>query len=537
MKIEKLVSLPIVAVLVFCVTVVAMAVATPVVAYAQDGDEAAQGTAELPLPALQLQRFRPAPGQADYITVFGTGVAEHLDWNVGAYFNYGDNPMQLGAYERPGEQTVVYQANLDMLASIGLFDLLEVGLVIPWTMRQRSRDLRPILPPGSPSRTDLTRTDLNDLRFLSKLQLLGLEDNTIALSLVAAGSVPLVGSNSLTSDGGIGAEGLVVGEYVFRETIRTSANLGFRYRPGSRQIRASILGNEVVWGLGVHSPFLTDNLDALAEVVGAVSVQSRPDHLSGISPGEVPTEVKGALRYGFDPDWSVTTGMSAGLGDGIGAPSWRFFVGISGKWATGGWWNVDYNRPRFQGETDPCDPRVRERQMGRLRFDPADCPDVPSPTSDPLDTAWLDEPVESPDREWFERMEQKEESVEGDAALRQGAIIITENVIFETGSAEIDASSHQLLDDVATLIKRHDEIRLIRIDGHTDSVGNAQMNLQLSEERAASVRQYLINEGVQGYRMRAVGFGEENPIGDNATEEGREQNRRVEFNILEMETE
>ena len=520
-------------------------VAVPFVAHAQDDGNADQqappngqaDTAELRLPPLQLQRFRPAPGQADYITVFSTGVAEHLDWNVGVYLNYADNPMQLGAYERPGERTVVYQANMDLIASIGLFDRLEVGLVQPWTMRQKSRDLRPVLPPGSPVRTDLARTAINDLRVLTKLQILGLEDHSIGLALVTAGSFPIGGSNSLTSDGQIGAEGLLVGEYVIKETIRTSANAGFRYRPGDRQIRESILGNEVVWGFGVHSPFLTDDLDALAEVAGAVAVQPAPEHLSGVTPGEVPVEVKGALRYGFDTNWSVTSGLSAGLGDGIGAPSWRFFVGISGKWATGGWWNVDYRHPRFQGQTDPCDPRVRERQEGRLRFDPADCPDVPSPTADPMDTAWLDEPVESPDREWFERMEREEESVEGDAALRQGMIVITDKVTFETGSAEIARSSYGLLDDVATLINRHDEIRLIRIDGHTDSVGNAQMNLELSEDRAASVRQYLIDKGVAGYKLRAVGFGEESPIATNDTEEGRAQNRRVEFNILEMETE
>lgn len=505
----------------------------PVPVQAQDDE----GGDALELPSLQLQRFQPAPGPADYITVWGTGISEHMEWTAGAYFNYGTNPMQLGAYERPGERTVSYQANLDFVGTLGLYDLVELGVLIPWTMRQRSVELQPILPVGSPSRSDLPRTGLNDLRLTAKYQWQGLHEGRFGLSFVGALSAPTGRSNALTSDGGFGGELLAVGEYVFAETIRTSANLGFRYRPGTRQIRENILGNEVTWGLAAHAPFFTDDVDAIAELSGAFPLQSQ-EPLTGITPGEVPVEIRGALRYGIAPDWSLTTGMSAGMGDGIGAPRWRFFAGISGKWATGGWWNVNYRRPRFQGRTDPCDPRIREQQLGRLRFDPTECPDHQDGwDEDEVDTAWLDEPVESPDPEWMDRIQEDGTDEEGGAMLRQGAIIITEQVTFETGSADLTEESFAILDDVAALINRHDDIRRLRVEGHTDNVGGAGMNLELSEARSESVRQYLITMGVDADRVQAVGYGESRPVADNDTAEGRAKNRRVEFNIMEMDTE
>jgi OOP family OmpA-OmpF porin len=65
------------------------------------------------------------------------------------------------------------------------------------------------------------------------------------------------------------------------------------------------------------------------------------------------------------------------------------------------------------------------------------------------------------------------------------------------------------------------------IEGHTDSVGNDDYNLKLSQRRADAVRQYLLDKGVAGARLEAKGFGESQPVADNKTVEGRAQNRRV----------
>ncbi len=118
--------------------------------------------------------------------------------------------------------------------------------------------------------------------------------------------------------------------------------------------------------------------------------------------------------------------------------------------------------------------------------------------------------------------------------LTDSSIDIKEKVMFETGSSDILAESHGLLNEVAALLVDNPQIELINIDGHTDSVGSARKNKKLSQERAASVATFLAAAGVEESRMNAEGHGAETPIADNETEEGRDENRRVEFNIVKQ---
>ena len=75
----------------------------------------------------------------------------------------------------------------------------------------------------------------------------------------------------------------------------------------------------------------------------------------------------------------------------------------------------------------------------------------------------------------------------------------------------------------------------IRIEGHTDSQGGDDYNLKLSNDRAASVFNYLVNKGIDSSRMKSQGFGEASPLDTNRTEQGRANNRRVEFHIVDSD--
>lgn len=119
--------------------------------------------------------------------------------------------------------------------------------------------------------------------------------------------------------------------------------------------------------------------------------------------------------------------------------------------------------------------------------------------------------------------------------LRDDRIEIRQAVQFEFGKAVLLDESKDLLDEVAGIIKDNPGIKKVRVEGHTDNVGNRQTNLRLSRERAASVRQYLISQGVAANRLVAQGYGMSKPVDTNDTEEGRAKNRRVEFNIVERE--
>lgn len=118
--------------------------------------------------------------------------------------------------------------------------------------------------------------------------------------------------------------------------------------------------------------------------------------------------------------------------------------------------------------------------------------------------------------------------------LTDSAIKIADKVMFETGKATLLEASNGLLDDVAKMMVDNPQIEVLQVEGHTDATGGAATNKKLSRARAESVRDYLVGRGVDNKRLVAKGFGPDKPIADNETEEGREANRRVEFNIIKQ---
>ena len=111
-------------------------------------------------------------------------------------------------------------------------------------------------------------------------------------------------------------------------------------------------------------------------------------------------------------------------------------------------------------------------------------------------------------------------------------IVILQQVLFDTGRATIKAESFPLIEEVAGVLKDHPEILELRVEGHTDSRGAKAFNMRLSQNRADSVMKALVERGIDPARLTAKGFGPTEPIGDNATEEGRQKNRRVQFTII-----
>ena len=105
---------------------------------------------------------------------------------------------------------------------------------------------------------------------------------------------------------------------------------------------------------------------------------------------------------------------------------------------------------------------------------------------------------------------------------------IRENVVFASNSAELTPAAQGTLDRVAEAMTRFSR-PVVEVGGHTDSVGPPDFNIDLSQRRTDSVQTYLNTQGIDLGRLQSIGFGEANPIADNLTEEGRLQNRRVEF--------
>jgi outer membrane protein OmpA-like peptidoglycan-associated protein len=111
-------------------------------------------------------------------------------------------------------------------------------------------------------------------------------------------------------------------------------------------------------------------------------------------------------------------------------------------------------------------------------------------------------------------------------------LTLKDSIQFDTGKDTIKKPSYKVLDQVVKLLQQHPELKKVRVEGHTDNVGGAAYNKDLSERRAASVVRYLVEKGIARGRLDAAGFGFEQPVASNATALGRAKNRRVEFRIV-----
>jgi outer membrane protein OmpA-like peptidoglycan-associated protein len=113
-----------------------------------------------------------------------------------------------------------------------------------------------------------------------------------------------------------------------------------------------------------------------------------------------------------------------------------------------------------------------------------------------------------------------------DALNKDGSIAL--NILFETGKSAIDAGSLPIVDQIFEMLNSNADIK-ISIEGHTDNVGIATNNKKLSQDRAKAVMDALIAKGIVSTRMSYQGWGQEKPVADNSTDEGKAKNRRVEI--------
>lgn len=120
--------------------------------------------------------------------------------------------------------------------------------------------------------------------------------------------------------------------------------------------------------------------------------------------------------------------------------------------------------------------------------------------------------------------------------VEDNKIVINEKIQFDFNKATIRPESDDLMNEIIKVIKENQHIKKIAIEGHTSSEGSDKYNLQLSDKRAKAVMDYLVKKGSLPKEMfTAKGFGESKPIADESSEEGKEKNRRVEFNITEQD--
>jgi outer membrane protein OmpA-like peptidoglycan-associated protein len=127
------------------------------------------------------------------------------------------------------------------------------------------------------------------------------------------------------------------------------------------------------------------------------------------------------------------------------------------------------------------------------------------------------------------------------AKIVEKKIEVTEIVYFKTGKADIDPKSFDLLNDVATILKGNPQVKKVRVEGNASKdpmsakrKDGAEFNRKLSQERADSVKEYLVKQGVAADRIETIGFGWDRPVAPNNTKDGRLKNQRTDFTILDQ---
>jgi outer membrane protein OmpA-like peptidoglycan-associated protein/tetratricopeptide (TPR) repeat protein len=135
----------------------------------------------------------------------------------------------------------------------------------------------------------------------------------------------------------------------------------------------------------------------------------------------------------------------------------------------------------------------------------------------------------------FSNLSVKNDSIHKDFILEPievGKKVVIENIFFETGKSKLKPESYEALDKILELLRNNKSLKL-EIAGHTDNVGSYSSNKKLSTNRAKSVVDYLVGHGIDESRLEYKGYSFTEPIAPNSTPEGRQKNRRVEFEILE----
>jgi outer membrane protein OmpA-like peptidoglycan-associated protein len=531
-----------------------------------------------PAAAAPINHFRAASGPHNYIVTNHPAVLRHMtlsSWIVGTYAH--DPLVCRDANGVEAYSIVEHQMNAEIAAAWGLFDRLEVGAMMPGTflLGPPTPEDPPVLCGGADADSQfnpdgIQTAALADPRVFAKFLLTPWNEGVVA-SVRVATDIPMA---QLFSDAKAFA-----GEKRFPTFVpavsagysskwfKIGVDLGAIVREPA-PLGDLVVGSELTYGLGTELAIVPEVVYVDADIYGHASFGLSEAFVFG-NRTQVPLEGVLAGKFFVGPI-AFIAGVGTGLIPDYGAPDARVFAGV-------GYYPVEEPEPEpdkpkdrdGDGILDPDDecpdapedidgfedddgcPDIDNDQDGILDMDDG-CPDDPEdrdrwedadgcPDPDNDKDEILDEDDECPnDPEVYNDFEDEDgcpDAVEGEkkvlVVVKREKVEIRDKVYFAFDSDRILPKSYELLDNVARVISEHTEIPKILVEGHTSSEGSDKYNLDLSDRRARSVMRYLVAAGVESERLDSRGFGESQPIADNDTEDGRSQNRRVEFRIVE----
>jgi outer membrane protein OmpA-like peptidoglycan-associated protein len=414
------------------------------------------------------------------------------------------------------------------------------------------------------------------------------EDQAWALGAQLSVFVPTGTSNNFGGDGSVSWLPMVSGEWTpprFPVPLTFVANTGVHFRPDNfindpagkfGAANGLGVGNEWRWAVGALMP-IGDRFRVGATIFGQTGLTFDGDTTLGntfFTSQNTPIEwnAEGRMKVPLPPLFErLFIGASVGtrLTDGYGGPDLRVLA------VAGSYWGIEDTSPsspdhKLRGAIHES---LKDTDGDGIPDDIDACPTVPEDHKDPDPSDGCPAPADRdhdgvPDSS--DKCPDEPQGIGGTAGcpdtdkdgipdaqdacpkvpgepdpdpkrngcpkhirLEGSNVRVLQQVHFQTGSATILPDSFPMLTEMAQLLKADADIKRMMVEGHTDNRGGADYNLDLSKRRAASVRAWLVEHGVEASRLRSEGYGPTRPVASNEEDTGRAQNRRVEFKILE----
>ena len=505
-----------------------------------------------------LNRYEPSDRGSDWFANESLDLRGHLRGAAGLVLDYGHKPLVI--YDLDGDERSTIVEN-QLFGHVGgaivLSDMIRVGLDLPVALWQ-SGD-------GGSTATQTfessNATTLGDARLSGNVRLLGQYREPFTLAAGLWLHVPTGSRDAFTGDGNVRVHPQLmaagdVGMFTY------AARAGVNVRGNSDDFAGSPTGTEVAFAGAAGVRLLEGKITLGPEFFGSTVVT---DADAFFKRRTSPFEVVFGGHFQAAKQVKVGVGVGPGMTRAFGTPQLRMLAGV--EWVEpapekkappppadrdgDGIYDREDACPDVPGvrtddpKTNGCPP-PSDRDKDTI-IDPEDaCPDEPGVKTDdpktngcpaPKDTDGdgILDPVDAcPDVAGPANDDPKKHGCPV-ARVEKGQIRILEQVQFAYNSDRILKASDYILEAVKKVLEEHAQIKQVEVQGHTDNKGGDQFNLGLSKRRAASVMKWLTSRGIDKKRLKSQGFGKKQPIDTNDTEEGRANNRRVEFHILEQD--
>ncbi len=545
--------------------------------------------------AFQLQRFRPWGDPQGMFNTQSAQALGQWNYTVGVFFNYANRPLAgTGPNQQDQVGIINHQIGADIMAGIGFLSWLEVYVNIPLTIYQVGAipNLNSVY--GNAAGQSLDGFFLGDIKLGVKFRILDEKKFGVSLGLKAFVGLPTTAPTPLSLKMFNGEDPISAGAMFLLSKkisiVHLAFNVGYRFNPETTLANVTI-SHELFYGLAASFEVIKRRLEIIADIHGSVSlvntnIRSIPLELDlgvriyplsskslalNIGAGAPLSTSIGTplVRVFFGLVWSpeqVPDTDGDGLNDNVDqcpkVPGPRDNQGCP-------WPDTDGDGLKDNVDKCPKTPGPKEnkgcphgdRDGDGLKDNADKCPDKPGPQAN-QGCPWPDTdgdgltdnvdkcpkekgPKENKGCPWGDADQDgttdnldrcpKTPGPKSNrgcplAIMKQKKIEITQKVFFDFNKAKIKTVSYPVLDAVAAILKKYNRVK-IRIEGHTDDVGDADYNLKLSNRRARSVRAYLISKGIPGSRLTSKGYGKTVPLIQAKTPEARAKNRRVEFVI------